>query len=215
MKKLILLAVAILYSGNLYAAIATGATAVDPTSFKMKISKVAVSTDPYCTNPVTIMEEATPQYIDMVAGPEIGRVPVPNGTYPCVIIVASDVIKVTPAANDGVDCFKDLEISFNVCQAGLTTTNLDGTVSTCTSGEDTMTIYLSTYSTASGGDGATSNPFTPPTSNGDASNAIKLNGALVVQGEQANTFIADARGLVYTQSGSGTCDMQPPKFGFR
>jgi hypothetical protein len=46
---------------------------IDPTYLKLKVYKFAVSTSPFCTNPVTVFEEANPSYTDVLLGPSLGN----------------------------------------------------------------------------------------------------------------------------------------------
>ena len=94
MKSLKLaLAAAALFSAN--------ASALDASSLKLQVYSVMLSTSPQCTSPITVFSSATPTEVDFLATPTLGSGNPPDGTYHCVIIKMSDLIKFTPSTTGG------------------------------------------------------------------------------------------------------------------
>lgn len=182
--------------------------AVDPSEMKIKIYKFAVSANTDCSDPITIYEDDAPEFSQMLDNPTIGSGSLDDGSYPCVMMEVSDVMKFTPTSDDG-SCMADTEYTLDVCREDedSTSTLIDGTVTTCTGtsegptiGEDRVAVYMST----SGDDSNTA--FVP-------SSPLPLTSAFTVSGSVTATFVVDGSGQV-----DGTfenCDMQPPSFGFR
>jgi len=187
--------------------------AVDPSSVKLKVYGVAVSASADCADPVVIFSSDTPTEIDMAAGPTLGTGTVPDGTYQCVMITMSDLVKITPATSEG-DCMAGTESATGVCQDVETTNLLTGTTfgspTSCTSGEDKVTLYLHTGTTRTKGGGVA---FLKPTSTADADHGLALAAPWVVSGTSVGTFVVDFTGKI--MSGGGECGVDPPLFGFR
>ncbi len=190
--------------------------AVDATLFKLKVYKAAVSTSALCTNLQVIYTNSNPDY-STFDGSAIGSASIAPGTYPCIAFEVSDTIKFTPSADvgDGSVCAGGTEYTREVCRDGsISGELLDGTDFTCASGEQRMAIYLSTASSSSGG-GDASNPFLPPLTAGDASDAtrgMKLSGSFTVTATSTATFVVGGNEIVDVDG--STCDMQPPQWGF-
>jgi hypothetical protein len=186
----------------------------DPASLKMKIYGVYASTSPLCTNPVNVFLKGSGDYVDLLQGPTLGGGDLPDGTYNCVIIKMSDVIKHTPKVTDGA-CVAGTEYSGEVCRAdGDLATSLDGAPITCTGdrtgasvGEDTVYMFMTTAPGASAGDRA----FELPLAAGDGK-GIKLGAPLVISSITKAKFVVDASGGVV--SGGGECGINPPSFRF-
>ncbi len=192
----------------------TGLNLTNALDFKLKVYKAAVSTSPLCTNLTTIYENSNPSYTTF-DGTAFGSAQVTDGTYPCVVFEVSDTIKFTPAADSGSACVAGTEYTLEVCRSDFpeTGTLINGDSFTCSDGEQRMAVYLSTASSETGGGDA--NPFLPPTTEADASDAdrgMKLNGAFTVSGTATATFVVDGTGIVDTNGDD--CDMQPPGWGF-
>lgn len=187
--------------------------AVDPSSVKMKIYGVSVSTSADCSNPVSIFSSDTGTEFDMVKNPTLGEGDVADGTYECVMITMSDLVKATPATSDGVNCVADTEISGYVCQSSESYNLLSGSefgaTTSCTSGEDKVTLYLHTGTTRTNG----GNAFLRPTSTTDTTHGFQLGSSWVVSGSSTGTFVADFRGKMV--SAGGECGLNPPLFSFR
>lgn len=215
MKTLQTIAVASILLGNL---VAKGAdTNIDPNYLKIKIYGVWVSTSNLCTNLTEIFTNSAPEYQDVLSSPNFGSVDnatgALNGNYKCMVLKMSDSIKYAPNANsDTGNCVSGTEATTAVCQAGVVSKDENGNSITCTSGEDSVYLYLSTTSTSTGGDSG-NNPFTPPTAESSATEGIKLSGEWVISGGATGTFVVNGTDKIL-DTGS-TCDMQPPLFSFR
>ena len=186
------------------------ATLYTPTSMKMKIYRILISTDPLCTNPIVLWAPAVPQTVDFIAAPTLGNGQVPDGTYKCMIWEISDQVTMTEPTTSGT-CTAGTVITTDVCRSPVTTTSIAGVTTSCvTGGDDKITIYLSTASTSTGGNLGYA---TPPTSLSDSVNGMNLSGALVISGDSSGTLVFNGAGtLDDTQTG---CNGQAPKFGFR
>lgn len=66
------------------------ATAGSPTSMKMQVYGLFISTSEDCSSPVTVFDNATSTEFDMYAAPTLFAGVITPGTYKCVIIKASD-----------------------------------------------------------------------------------------------------------------------------
>src|ERR1700749_3772209 len=78
------------------------AMALDASSLKLQGYAVMLSTSPQCTSPVTVFSSATATEVDFLASPTLGSGNPPDGTYHCVVIKMSDLIKFTPSASAGL-----------------------------------------------------------------------------------------------------------------
>lgn len=190
-----------LVSQSLFAGLQT------PSSVQLKIYEFLISTSPLCTNPVSIYKTTTPSYMEMTGAPTIATGTVASGTYPCLIMVFSDQIKYTATATSGT-CTAGTSYTKDICRAGVTNTNVDGTTSTCsTDVDDKITVYISTASLDTG------NPQTPPTATTNDPNGATLTSALVVSGDKSGTFVFGVtNGLDDTKA---LCSLENVTFGFR
>lgn len=188
----------------------------DPASLKLKVFGVYASTSAQCTNPIKVFLRTTADYVDMLQNPTLGGGDLPDGTYNCVIIKMSDVIKHTPKETDE-SCIAGTEYSGEVCRAGGEgglATALDGSPITCTGdgtsagvGDDTLFMFMTTDPSASTGGRAFELPLTPGDGKG-----IKLGSPLVISSTSRAKFVVDASGGVV--SGGGECGINAPKFSF-
>jgi hypothetical protein len=232
MKK-IMTAVLMLASINVFAqATPTGDINLTPTSLKLKVYKFAVSTDPLCTNLITVIDNGdNPQEVEFIGSVNLGSGTLANGTYPCVVIEMSDNIKYTPGSNSySGNCRTGQEETLDVCRSheddSATTSRLiDGTVSTCTletagPTSDRVAMYMSTYSSVSSEDA-----FNPPTGL-NSSGGFRLANPLVISGSAVAKFIVNPTGKMCDNGlddeglcdGPGvntqTCQLMPPVFNF-
>ncbi len=192
--------------------------ASNPAALKLKIYKVAFSTSALCTNLQTVYTktESEATYSDFLLNPSIVQNgSLADGTYKCVVIEFSSIIKPTTTATDG-SCTAATEFSLDVCgsQGGNTTTStlIDGTTTTCTAGDDHIAMYLSTGSTQTNGTEG-HNAFQAPTSESDALHGFKLTNPFVKAGAVTGTFVVNGAGKI---NGDGaSCEMQPPLFSFQ
>lgn len=202
-------------------------------SIKLKVYKMAVSTSPLCTNLITVLNNgSTPTEVDFLQNPSLGSGQLANGTYPCIVIEFSDLVKFTPSANStSGNCSTATEYTLDVCRAanGDTSKLIDGTTTTCTGtegdnttygtpGDDRVAMYISTASTGAGSDA-----FNPPTVVGDATKGLNLGAALTITGTSSGKFVVNPAGQVCDNAtagceggaGGGTkCQMGPPAFSF-
>ena len=201
----------------LLAALFTGnAMALDASSLKLQVYSVMLSTSPQCTSPVTVFTSATPTEVDFLASPTLGSGNPPDGTYHCVIIRMSDLIKFTPASTSGL-CTAGRQYTADVCRTdnGGTTQAPDGigAPNACSGTDaapvsDAVYLYLTTNPSA----GTSGNTFMPPTGPG-STNGLNLTAPLVIAGTAKSKFIVNASGKV-GDDGVG-CGMNPPVFGFQ
>ncbi len=196
--------------------------AVSPSTLNVKVYSLAVSTDEFCSDPIIIFSNDTPDEVDLASNPTLGSGEIPNGTYPCVMIEMTDTFSYTPDATEGA-CIQDELASKGVCDEGPLLL-FDGTDGACTTGEDIVTLYLSTVNTivtpqdyidAGCDEGTDCNGFMPPT------DAIRTRGgalgsALVVDGDQSGTFVVDlSNGLESISEGdTEICSIEDVRFSF-
>lgn len=188
----------------------------DPASLKIKVYGVYASTSPQCTNPIPVFVNGTGDYLDFLTGPALGGGDLPDGTYECVIVKMSDVIKHTPKVTDS-SCVAGTEYTGEVCRAGGDgglATGLDGTPIACTGdgtsagvGDDTLFMFMTTDAGASTGNRAFELPLAPGDGKG-----IKLGAPLVISSTTRAKFVVDATGGVV--AGGGECGINPPRFRF-
>ncbi len=213
---------------NIYLALAlslfgTSAYAVNPSEVLISVYAIAVSESASCSNPIVVLDNGdTPVQYNFSTTPDFGRVSVAAGTYPCMILKMSDVIKFRPDATTG-SCTGGTQYTIDVCRAGggtYTPMTVAGGVGTyaastaCTGSSGTpvdtkVAMFLSTQSTNNGG--GSGSAFDRPATAG--TNGFTLSGAFTASGTTTGTFIVNFNNKI---DGSGaSCDLQPPLFGFR
>ena len=196
---------------------------VDPSSVQIKILAMALSPNVDCSNPLLISSFPSGKTVEFMSSspPNLGGGFIPTGAYPCVVLQMSDVITFTPATSEG-SCTAGVPVTRDVCRPPRFYTAFTVSGTTITYGantgcngaqnapvEDDVPLFLSTASTTSG-NGAGSVAFQQPTT---SATGVNLNGAFVVGGSSAGTFVVDFHGRV---DGSGaTCDLKAPTFSFR
>ncbi len=196
--------------------VSANAMALDASSLKVSVYSVMLSTSSLCTSPITIFSSATATEVDFLAAPTLGSGNPPDGTYNCVIIKMSDIIKYTPSTSSGA-CASSTEYTGDVCRAdnnGTTiapdfsgpATNCTGTSATASA--DVVYMYLTTNASA----GTGGNTFMQPL-NANSTNGINLAAPLVIAGTAKSKFIVNAAGKI--DGSSGYCGMNPPVFGFQ
>ena len=188
-------------------------TGINPAYLELKVYKMAVSSSVYCTDLVTVFENDNPVYEDFLASPQLGSGSVMNGTYPCIVIEFSDIIKWASEENsDSANCVVGQLETQEICRAGggdSDFTLIDGTQGTCVDGEQRIAMYLSTASTLINGENG--NAFVRPTA-ADTNKGLPLLNSLIVSGGTAAKFIVDGLGKI--EDSSGQCEMMPPAFSF-
>ncbi len=216
--KYILFLLFVLGSFNLMAA-------VNPSSVKLTIYGVALSTNADCSNATVLSYSPSGTTYDFMQNPAIISGNVSSGTYPCVILYMSNVITHIPATSDGVSCVAGTSYSGSICNLGnacqFTTASPNASnvlvygglgTPTSTSGTDSthidkMLLFLSTSSTGSG-----STAFQQPTS-ANWTYGIKLGAPFVMSSSGGGTFVVNFNNQVI--SGGGTCNLNAPSFSFR
>lgn len=88
---------------------------ISPSSLKLKVYQVAFALNDDCSNPRVIFTSTTGVESDFLSAPIIGSGPLDDGTYNCVMITMSDVIKYTAATNEGL-CVAGTEYSGDLCR---------------------------------------------------------------------------------------------------
>ncbi len=89
-----------------------------PTSLKVRMQKVYLSTSADCSNPVLVQDKGTGDYQDLAGKPTVFSGSVAAGTYNCLVLKISDIMKFTPdaaaqAASGGV-CVAGRETDFDI-----------------------------------------------------------------------------------------------------
>lgn len=186
-----------------------------PVSLKLKIYKFAVSTSPYCTNLITVVDNGnSPVDVEFVGGANLGSGVLVDGTYPCVVIEMSDNVKFTPnGTSTSGNCVSGAESIIDICRTdnGGTSTLIDGTSVTCTGSDpnspiaNRVALYLST---ASSGGGDT---FQAPTLLNTA-RGLLLGSSLVVSGASVGQFRMNADNQI--QDDGAACGLNAPAFSF-
>ena len=95
-------------------AVSASAAVQTPASFKLKIYKFAVSTSETCENPILVHVDDNPSYTELTVGPTIGNGHLADGTYKCVMIEMSDLVKFSASQDDGA-CVAGVEHTMDVC----------------------------------------------------------------------------------------------------
>ncbi len=192
------------------------AMALDASSLKLQVYSVMLSTSPLCTNPYTVFSNTTATEVDFLAAPTLGSGNPPDGTYNCVIIKMTDIIKFTPSGTSGL-CTAGTQYAADICRSdnsGMTQApDAVGAPQMCSGTDaapvaDPVYLYLTTNpGQAKGGD-----TFMQPTS-ASSMNGIRLVSPLVIAGTAKSKFVVDATGKVGSDGFS--CGMEPPVFGFQ
>jgi hypothetical protein len=201
-----------------------------PSSVKITIYSVAVSRNADCSGATVVSKFANGQEFDFLQSPTLLNGNLADGTYPCVILQMSDVIKITPAtSSDDGKCVAGTEYTQTVCRSGgdqkytPMTINADNTVTwgdatNCT-GNETVPLFLSTTATNSGANvpGAFLQPVTANAAHcsGSVGTACGANiaNAFTVAGATTGTFVVNFDNAVDVQDNQ--CAVEAPIFNFR
>jgi hypothetical protein len=196
---------------------------LSPASLKIKLYKMAVSTDPLCSNLITVFDNGSNSVEVDLAGtlPTIGTGLIADGSYNCIAIEMSDLVKYTPSTNStSLNCNTSVQNTLDMCQLAYSGTSklIDGSAVTCgiSGTDDKVVLYMSTSSSGYG-----TNIFTPPTSSGDALHGVLLASPLVINGttvgklEIATTGkICDANYIGCIGTVIPKCVLRPPTFTY-
>lgn len=178
---------------------------LDPANFYMRIYKVGFSKSTDCTNMTVIPVSENPSPQDWVQTPNIVTGDLSDGTYPCMAFEFSSMITVVPSeTTDNESCQAGVSFDLDVCSSG-TSTLLDGTTNTCSSGSDDRRVHYISTTGNSGNNCGNDCGLTP-------SNPGLLTSALVVSGSTSGKFTVDASGAI--QENGGDCEMNEPTWGF-
>lgn len=188
---------------------------------KLKIHEVLVSTNPDCSNAVSVATNATPSFVNFLSSPTLGSGAVTPATYQCVIFKMSDQFKYTPTANDGDDCVAGTEYTLDLCNssggAPSSSVSPTGSAIDCSADatgtvDNTIYMYVTTGSTWTTGPG---NPFKPINAATCSSSTcgLQLGAALTLGGRKTSKFVVNGNGKIL-DSGS-RCEMQPPAMSFQ
>jgi hypothetical protein len=204
----------LIFGQTVFGSTEAGDINLDPNYLNLKVYQFSVSTSPLCTNPITVFEDASPSYQNVLVSPNFGSGQISDGTYPCVIIEFSDNIQYQPSVTSTSNqCDSTVAYTGDVCRSG-TSTMTDGSVTTCTAAENRVAMYLSTASSSSNGGDA----FTPPTSIGDALRGFNLASSLVVAGTGVGNFVVNATDKIcdntHDSCSGNVCEMMAPLFSF-
>src|SRR3954462_9494217 len=144
-----------------------GAPGGDPSSLKIKVYAVYASLTAQCSSPTEIFRNDAGNFVDFLTNPTLGGGDLADGTYNCVIIKMSSIIKHTPLTTDS-SCVAGTEYTGGVCNENDSATDLNNAAITCAgdgtnaaSVDNTVYMYLTTDSAASPGDMAFIHPVTP------------------------------------------------------
>lgn len=213
----------------------TFADTVDAESLKVKMYKFYVSLNADCSNPVLVYSNDDPSYANMSGEAELFSEELADGTYNCVIIEMSDMIKFTPAddivINSETVCDASVEYTRDVCRAhGDDESDLWNTVSRvgstdliCAEGqsEERVFLYLTTAITEEDDENnlifisPADTAITIPTGKNKGD---RLASALTKSGSLSGVFYVDVSNKIEGRNfgeGDTECDMQKPVFGFR
>jgi hypothetical protein len=189
---------------------------VNPSSLMIKILEVRFSPNTDCSNTIRIFQTANPTPVDFVNDPSLGTGVIPHGTYHCVAIHLSDIVTITPAADDGVSCHAGVPFTmdiFNTPSQGDVSIAPDGTVidghgnPVSPQIEDDPWVYFSDSPSAS-----TANNCWQPTKS-SVSGPCPLT-ALPITGDATRSFVWNFDGDVVDR-GNGHCQVDPPTMSIR
>jgi hypothetical protein len=186
-----------------------GKGTIDAASMTIRVHKFGVATSGDCKNPIIVFTSDAGVENDLISNPTYGAGPIDPGTYNCVVIELSKVIKTSGASTAG-SCVQGREFADVICHDGQTSQLVDGTPVTCSGGAANaqhVTLFATTASAGTSGDRA----LLPPTDASDTTSGLKLTGPLVVVGNMPVTLTVDPKQFL---DGTGTtCGTSAPTFG--
>lgn len=188
--------------------------ATDPSEVDVKVLAVYMSRDAYCGSPIEVFNTSEPGFVDFLGGPTVGQLDNSknqhDGPFKCVIVKMSETIKFVPILGSGA-CIAGNRFETDICGAGVVTTGVDGSETTCTSSTgDTVYLYLSTGSTAASFT-ASANPFSPPTE-AVPTNGLPLSTPVRISGSTNLRFTVNLFGKISVVN--GVCQFTNPLFNF-
>jgi hypothetical protein len=182
---------------------------LNPQYLKIKVYKLAVSSDPYCQNPVVIFDNPSPTPMNMMDAPNLGNGDLLGGTYQCMMVEISDTVAFASNTSAG-GCTRGQENRSDICSDLGTSFQRIGALSSqaCSNAEHRIGLFFSTASTNES-HMFTGNGFMPPTVD-NANLGYKQNAALVVN--RAIRLRLVANGNARIDDRNGACAMQLPLF---
>lgn len=188
--------------------------ATSPSSLVAKVMEVVMSTKNDCTSAISVFKAASPTATDFIANPTLGTGPIPDGTYHCVGIHVSDLVTVTPKADDGASCKAGTAFTQDIYTTAMNGdvsytpggTLINATGSPTSPSEDDPWLYFSDVSQAA----ATNTCFLPPFAQCACVNAgpCPLT-AFTVSGDQTHTLTINFANKV-GDFGNGRCEIHFP-----
>jgi hypothetical protein len=175
---------------------------------KITVYKFAVAAGKDCQDRTVVFESAAGVESDLLSNPTYGSGPVDPGTYECVMIEMSSVIKTSAKTSSG-SCVEAQEFSDVVCQDGQLSELIDGTPVSCSANPATpvhVTLFITTASAGAGGDRG----LLPPTSASDTTSGLKLTAPLVVTRDAPVTLQVDP--VHFLDGSSSICSTSAPSF---
>lgn len=132
-----------------------------PSSVRIKAYKVYLAANADCTNPVLVQDKGGSDYVNVAGRPTLFSASVAPGTYNCMILKMSDVMKFTPdaaaqAASKGV-CTAGQEKDFDILKSDESWYNAETNGSTAGAGgyatpvAQDVFLFFSTNGSATGG----------------------------------------------------------------
>jgi hypothetical protein len=188
-----------------------GKGTIDAASIKIQVYKFAVAKGNDCKNPTVVFTSAAAVENDLLSNPTYGAGPIDPGTYGCIVIELSKVIKTSAKTSSG-SCVQGQEFSDVICRDGQTSQLVDGTPVTCAGGATNaqhVTVFITTASAGLSGDRS----LLPPIDASDTTSGVKLTGPLVVSGDMPVTLTVDPR--QFLDGTSTACGTSAPSFGAR
>ncbi len=191
--------------------IAHGAGTINAAVMKFTVYKMAVSTSASCTSPVTIFTNSSGVEQDMVAGANFGSGRVDPGTYPCVMIEMSKIIKTRASTSSG-SCNSAIEFQDVICNdGGQLSQTIAGSPVTCSGGitnDQHVTLFITTLSAGSSGNRS----LLPPLNGSDTTSGLALSGAFVVSTSKAGALSVNYHNFL--DGSGGVCSTSAPGFSF-
>ncbi|MDX2194135.1 MAG: hypothetical protein NW201_12330 [Gemmatimonadales bacterium] len=169
-----------------------------PTSAKLFVHGVWLSTSASCASPVAVSQYDGGRSFDLLKDPVLARGAVPGGTYRCLLIEMADSVAFTPGTSGGA-CAAGTEYAIDIYRGGNPDEprwrGRDGAPITPTSGTDRVVVVFTTDTAASRAAGWA--PY----------QAVPVDGTFTAPG--ANTYVWDFSNAVMDEGDA--CGLEPPQ----
>jgi hypothetical protein len=197
---------------------------VNPSLANLKVYGVAVSQSADCSNAKVVGYNSAGQILDFLANPPLAAGAIDPGTYNCVVLYMENSLEFQPVSTTG-SCTGATTYKRTICSASgclytdaspdannILVFGTDKTPDAANSADVThpnkVLLFLSTSSIGTG-----MNAFQKPDSS-HWSYGLPLTSPLVVAASGGTgTFVVNFNGKI--NGTMGTCDLDPPVFGFR